>query len=362
VDRYLNAVTKDNQLKEKDFFALRKKLLETAVPFYEQLAEAKLGDQDQEAARGRAYERLAYVRQQLGEKEAALADYERMRTVFAQLAADFPHVPRYRQELAKCHHNLGLLLAGLGQRPQAEAEHRRALALHEQLAAAFPTVPINRQALATSHNNLGRLLQDLGKGSEAEAEYRQALALQRQLAADFPNVPACAVALGGSYCNLGHLEMARSKPATALEWYAKAVATLRPVLVQEPRLVQARQFLRNTHIGQAEALSKLGRHAEATAAVEKLLELESSDARILYNAACIYALAAARVATAAAPTTSPLQAEQHARRAVALLRQAVQQGFKDLALLKKDTDLDGLRQRADFRRLLADLETKAPRE
>jgi hypothetical protein len=53
-------------------------------------------------------------------------------------------------------------------------------------------------------------------------------------------------------------------------------------------------------------------------------------------------------------------AQQYADRAVALLRQAVAKGYKDVAHLKKDADLDGLRRRPDFQQLLADLEAKAP--
>src|SRR5438128_184605 len=82
-----------------------------------------------EAARGRAHGRLALVRDQLGEREAALAGYERMRLAFTQLAADFPAVPHYRQNLATSHNALGTLLAGLGRWAEAEAQYRRALAL-----------------------------------------------------------------------------------------------------------------------------------------------------------------------------------------------------------------------------------------
>ena len=42
------------------------------------------------------------------------------------------------------------------------------------------------------------------------------------------------------------------------------------------------------------------------------------------------------------------------------MRQAVQNGYKDAAHMKKDTDLDSLRDRADFRTLLAVLEKKFP--
>jgi hypothetical protein len=36
----------------------------------------------------------------------------------------------------------------------------------------------------------------------------------------------------------------------------------------------------------------------------------------------------------------------------------VSKGYKDVPHMKKDTDLDPLRQRADFKKLVADLEGK----
>ena len=52
-------------------------------------------------------------------------------------------------------------------------------------------------------------------------------------------------------------------------------------------------------------------------------------------------------------------ARGYAERALALLRQAVQRGFKDAARMKKDPDLEPLRTRDDFKKLLAHLEGKA---
>jgi hypothetical protein len=42
--------------------------------------------------------------------------------------------------------------------------------------------------------------------------------------------------------------------------------------------------------------------------------------------------------------------------AIRLLRDAVSKGYKDVAHMKKDTDLDPLRQREDYKRIVADLE------
>jgi hypothetical protein len=39
-----------------------------------------------------------------------------------------------------------------------------------------------------------------------------------------------------------------------------------------------------------------------------------------------------------------------------LLREAVSKGYKDVAHMKKDTDLDPLRERENFRKLVAELE------
>jgi tetratricopeptide (TPR) repeat protein len=222
------------------------------------------------------------------------------------------------------------------------------------------------------------------------------LALQEKLATDFPTVPGYAVQLGGSYCNFGNLVRDRGEPAASLEWFAKARAALRPVLAQEPRLATARLYLRNVHASRAQALDGLGRHAaavadweqalalndekshdawfrlrrsfalalagqhsQATAAVEELLRPGTANSGTLYDAARVYALVAAQAAQAAAPNTSSLRAEQYARRAVGLLRQAVQKGYNDVPQMKKDADRVALRQRPDFQQLLADLEAKA---
>ena len=63
----------------------------------------------------------------------------------------------------------------------AAAEHRRAIEMAEALAADFPAVLDYRQEVPTCHNNLGVVLADLGKLSEAEAEYRTALRYNERL-------------------------------------------------------------------------------------------------------------------------------------------------------------------------------------
>jgi serine/threonine protein kinase/tetratricopeptide (TPR) repeat protein len=266
VDDYLNKVTEDSELKRSDLDALRKKLLESAVPFYARLVERKPGDAAQEAARGRAYDRLGALHRQMGETAEALADYEQMYAIFARLSADFPTVSQYRENLADSRNSLGLLLAHLRKRDEAEAAHRAALAIREKLAAEFPTVPKYRDDLARTRNNLGVLLSDWGEHAEAETECRSALAIREKLAADFPAVPEYRDILAGTRTNLGMLLSYRGEHAEAEAAYRSALAIHEQLVADFPTVPEYRKNLAVTHRRLGLLLAHLGRLDEAEAA------------------------------------------------------------------------------------------------
>jgi tetratricopeptide (TPR) repeat protein/tRNA A-37 threonylcarbamoyl transferase component Bud32 len=376
----------EGEMEYRKALALREKLAAEfpAVPDYRE-----------ELAAG--HNNLGLLLAEVGKRPEAEAAHRRALALREKLVADHPTVPHYRGFLSHSHNNLGALLDNLGRWPEAEAEYRRAIALREKLVVECPTVVAYRQELASARNNLALVLAGRGKRSEAEAEYRRALAVQEQLARDFPAVPDYAVELGGTCSNLADLVQDRGEAVAALDWYARAIAILRPVLAKEPRQVTARRALRNAHWGRAKALGQLGRqaaaaadweqaialndekfrdselrlqrlasvasvgqHSQATAAVEELLKPNNAENSTLYAAACVYALAAAQAANQAPPHTNSLRAEQYAQRAVALLRQAVQKGWKNVAHMKKDAALDGLRPRPDFQQLLAESEATPP--
>jgi hypothetical protein len=52
--------------------------------------------------------------------------------------------------------------------------------------------------------------------------------------------------------------------------------------------------------------------------------------------------------------------QARADRAIELLKQAVAAGWNDVEQTKQDTDLDPLRARGDFKKLLVELEAKYP--
>jgi eukaryotic-like serine/threonine-protein kinase len=77
-----------------------------------------------------------------------------------------------------------------------------------------------------------------------------------------------------------------------------------------------------------------------------------TDAFDLYNAACSHAVAASVLRAC----NKPADAAREADLAMAWLKQAIAAGYHDALLMKGDTDLAALRDRDDFKKLLADLE------
>jgi serine/threonine protein kinase/tetratricopeptide (TPR) repeat protein len=86
--------------------------------------------------------------------------------------------------------------------------------------------------------------------------------------------------------------------------------------------------------------------------------LNRIDADSLYKAACMRSVTAAIFKTTPGADATRL-AKEEGDRAMAWLTKAVAAGYTDAAHMKQDKDLDALRDRDDFKKLLAELEAKA---
>src|SRR5262245_22912705 len=269
-------------------------------------------------------------------------------------------------------HNLGNELVRLNQRDRARTEYEQALNLRRNLAKQNPTVPEHKSNLADTHNSLGALLVDLGQRDAGREQYALAIQIQRQLVAQFPAIAQHAVSLGGSYCNLGNLDVMCGHAADSLPTYDSAIATLTPIHQAELRNVMAKEFLRNSYQGRAVALSGLKRHVEAihdwdkvvdlsapgkqptfrerrvnsrlqagqiTEAIteaEELVQSSNWTGRQWYSFACVFAVGS---------TKYEAKRHEYADRAMDLLQRAANAGYENVAHMKKDKDLDALRDR-----------------
>ncbi len=207
VEDTVTKVAEAPRLKEADFHELRRELLASAVPFYEEFVRRQSNDPKLDAMRGRAYQRLAIIRAEMGEVEPAIRDFEAMRAIFARLVEAHPEESKYRHRLAVSHNDLGQQLARVGKRPEAEVEYLAARKVAEALAAEFPKIREYRENLSRSHTNLGKVLASMGKRTEAEMEVRASLKLQEALAAEFPKDPNLRLGLATTHHNVGALLM-----------------------------------------------------------------------------------------------------------------------------------------------------------
>jgi tetratricopeptide (TPR) repeat protein len=242
-------------------------------------------------------------------------------------------------------------------------------------------------------NHLGQLRATSGQAVDARPLHEQARQIFEKLAAAQPRVLDHQVGLGDTYNNLGYLNTFTDRPADGLEWFAQALTKLEVVRQRAPKHQEAIRVLRRTHAGQAEALTKLARHAEAAKELDKAAQLAAGSEQTKYRlrrAAALarageHATAAAEgdaladrpgvkgdvlyslagvYATAATVKDDPELAGQYASRAMELLGRAQTEGFfKDPANLKRlrdDSDLDPLRPRDEFQQFVRGVEAKEP--
>jgi hypothetical protein len=115
-------------------------------------------------------------------------------------------------------------------------------------------------------------------------------------------------------------------------------------------------------MSRALTLTHLGKYEEAVSVAEELAGPPERASITIYPAACVFSRASAAVGLDTKRTAADRRqlAEQYAARAVALLRRSQSQGYfkepANLATLKQDKDLDPLRSRDDFQKLLRELQ------
>jgi tetratricopeptide (TPR) repeat protein len=302
------------------------------------------------------------------------------------MAADSP-TAEYRVALADCHERFADLLFSLKENSEASLQYQRGLTIRESLCQDVPSVPKLRIELARAYMSVGLRLRRRGQVAEARGRFEQAFAIQEELIADFPTTAHYRIDLARRCFSMGYLLYKDKDYNQSHTIYQRAIDNLQQVKKQEPDNEDARLYLPYCHAGRAKSLDRLERYADAVndwtlaielsppneqkefrarratsrtqagmvaEAVAEVAELTKSpkwDRGQWYDFACIYSIASAKFADKKA---------EYADAAVGFLRQSVNAGWKDAAHMKQDTDLDPLRDRDDFKKLLADLEAKFP--
>jgi serine/threonine protein kinase/tetratricopeptide (TPR) repeat protein len=298
---------------------------------------------------------LLHTLGRLKDSEKAVAD---ALVLWKQLAGDFPTRPEYRQGLARCHESLGGLLRITGRLGDAETAYGDALALCKQLTADFPTRPEFRLGLASSLHSLGELLRATGKLTEAESALAETLALLKQLAAESPNQLSLRNATAETCGGLALLRLGQKDLKAAKAYLDEARLHEEAALKANPRHPGYRQNRRNNLKALIQVTAGSGDPAGAKQAARKLRDLGWDPPADAYAAACGLSLCIPIVQSDDRATREERdkQAAFYGDEAMRMLRDAAAKGYKDAAGMDKSQDLAPLRERGDFKRLLAEVQ------
>jgi serine/threonine protein kinase/tetratricopeptide (TPR) repeat protein len=312
VDDYLARVADDPELKDRtDFTSLRKRLLEAALPFYEQFA-LQQGDSPQSRAEsGRIWRRLAQVRIESGELGEAVKALRRAREVYARAAVDSPAAFAYHSAYQDTTRELAYWSLRVGANSDAEQFHSESARLAERLVADFPAEPDARlgrarvaidafyygpdrseegirdlRALVSEHptdvryrrllsvavNNLASKHHQAGRLREAEQGYSESVAIDRELFRSRPSDPSYRHSLANVLFNYGgfyHL----NRPAQALPLRREAGELLRQLVQDFPSNVRFRHMLARNQAAVGDLLVRLGHPDEAEPALREAVLL-----------------------------------------------------------------------------------------
>jgi serine/threonine protein kinase len=277
-----------------------------------------------------------------------------------RLAADFPNRPEFRRELATSHNNQGILLMSTGQLPEAESAYSAALVIQKQLDADFPNRPEFRLDLARSHYNLNILLRRMGRQPAAESALDAALDIQEQLAADFPDDPQIRQELATTFVGLAITSNERRDFQAAKGYGEVAETHQQAALKANPRNPDYLGRYR-INIGLlVEANAGLLDQTAAVRAAERIRDFVGDPPGNAYFAACALSrcVPIVEIAEQATKEERDKQVRFYGDAAMLMLRDAVAKGLKDTAELRKDKNLDPLRGRDDFQKLLDEQEKK----
>jgi tetratricopeptide (TPR) repeat protein len=374
-----------------------------AVDVLEKLVRAVPSERIHQSALAESYRNLALFYWSHGPLDSSVKAYGKAIDTWEKLSREHPSTPEYQLDLARCYNGVGALETF--RRPdQAEAAHRKAIEILERIVRTKISVPDFQNELANSHLNLGFLFNAGGRPNEAEAAFRKAQEIWDKLVLENRKVIEFRLSLATSYCQLGNVSSGKSQFEAALRYYLQAIHTLEAQISEKNPNTRSKQVLYDVYGGRAFALNKLGRyldaikdwdraieladeggkerprlfrsvtlahlgdHMQATTEVEVFTGKKGTSGDILYNGACVFALSSIAVLQDKRLIQAEREklGEKYSARAVELLQKANATGFfmppGAVQNLKKDNELDSLRSRGDFRKLLAELEKKANAE
>jgi tetratricopeptide (TPR) repeat protein len=241
--------------------------------------------------------------------------------------------------LAKSYQAIGEVYWRLRDVAGARDYYGKSLELREKLFAANPNSFRLKLELAGAWGSLGEILLRSGDPQAAEPHCKRSLEYCQELMRDDAKNVDYQRDLSGAYYRMGKLA-ARLQDRPAAEGYYRECLKIREEMAAaDPKNDRKQMKL-------IVPLARCGEHRRAAEVAERLRAGKAADTELLFEVACGYALC-----SEAAPDDPELR-RRYAERAVGALEEADAKGYKDVASIETDPDLDPIRELPGYKALL----------
>jgi eukaryotic-like serine/threonine-protein kinase len=331
---------------------------EQALAIQQKQADACPNEAAYRFALAKTYRASGFLHGRLDQPDMAAKRYHQALDVLTMLVQDYP-LPEHESLLATTQVNLANVYCTKGWYDKAEPILKEAQRIYRRLLHdESDALPEYRQSLAQSYFTLAMAYRDQAKTEEAEAAGQQAVEIYEKLTKEHPDVLDYAYGVGRCYVDWGITASRAGRPDAGVARCDQAIAILEGVV--DGGLGAARNQLLNARIARTLCLATGGDHAQATAEAEALARQEELLSILLYDICCVFSRASAAVDRddRLSPADRARLKARYADRAMDFLRQAVAKGWRHPEAIKRDPDIQVLRARGDFHKLLAELEAE----
>lgn len=216
------------------------------LPMWEEIAAARGATAEGQMLQAEGYYRVGRLQEWLGQREDAEAQLRSALTLHQAVANENPDRPEYRQELARTHNSLAILLRDTGKMAEAEENYLAAISILLELNEEFPKNLNYKQDLAGWYNNLSRLMSRIGERDKALAYMRQSLDQRKELAAKYPEHSEYRRDVAESHNNLGIVFIQFRDFAGAQGEFDQALSIRQKLVKEFPKNTEFRLLLANT--------------------------------------------------------------------------------------------------------------------
>ncbi|MBT7253648.1 MAG: protein kinase, partial [Planctomycetaceae bacterium] len=270
----LTAVSQDELFNLPQTEPVREALLEKAKVFYEKFVGQEGDDPQLMAAMGDAYQRLGQIHYRLGDRVAAITEFERSIRIYDQLVKTHPNVPRYAGSLSSMYVDMARVLFIGGQTDEVIGFYTKAILIKEQLAKDHPDSLLQANNLAITYGNLSRVQSTLGQTVLAINTINKAILIEEQLVKDHPEIMEYASSLCSSYNQLANVLRKHGKTDEAIGFYKKAILIRKQLVKDHPDILKYASNLSSTYNGLAGVLSDHGKSDESIEIFKKAIRIK----------------------------------------------------------------------------------------